>query len=103
MDRIVKLKEYLQVNPKDSFLQHALALEYIKLGNDVDAQTLFESVLKDNPGYVGSYYHLAKLLERNGDLAAAVGVCENGMQEARKAGEQHAYNELRSLLDEMTL
>ncbi len=34
MDRVVKIKEMLAENPKDSFLCHALALEYIKLGND---------------------------------------------------------------------
>jgi len=34
MDRIEKLKEYLQVSPADCFLLHALALEYIKLNND---------------------------------------------------------------------
>lgn len=102
MERINKLKEYLQANPKDSFLQHALALEYIKLGDDAKAKELFESVLENNPGYVGSYYHLAKLLERAGETNAAITICETGMQEAKNAGEQLAYNELRSLHEDMT-
>ena len=76
MERIEKLKEFLQANPTDSFLQHALALEYIKKGNDEDARRLFEEILNREPGYVGSYYHLAKLLERmeqtNEAIAAAV-------------------------------
>ena len=42
MDRIAKLKELLETNPRDSFLQHALALEYIKLGDDDTAKKLFE-------------------------------------------------------------
>ena len=33
MERIRKIKEMLAGNPMDSFLCHALALEYIKLGN----------------------------------------------------------------------
>lgn len=102
MERIDKLKEFLQANPKDSFLQHALALEYIKLGDDVKAKELFESVLQREPGYVGSYYHLAKLLERAGDTDAAILICEKGMQQAKEAGEQLAYNELRSLYEDMT-
>ena len=65
MDRIEKLKEFLQANPADSFLQHALALEYIKLGDDEAARKLFEELLNREPGYIGSYYHLGKLLERN--------------------------------------
>ena len=34
MDRIQKLKEYMKTAETDSFLQHALALEYIKVGKD---------------------------------------------------------------------
>ena len=45
MDRIKKLNEFLKDNPTDSFVQHALALEYIKLGNDADAKKLFETIL----------------------------------------------------------
>jgi hypothetical protein len=32
MDRIGKLKTFLMSSPGDSFLQHALALEYVKMG-----------------------------------------------------------------------
>ncbi|MGB5027877.1 MAG: tetratricopeptide repeat protein, partial [Chitinophagaceae bacterium] len=72
MDRIEKLKEFLKASPTDSFLQHALALEYIKLGNDEEARRLFEELLNREPGYVGSYYHLAKLLERNDHTDEAI-------------------------------
>ncbi|HUR66777.1 MAG TPA: hypothetical protein VMZ03_10570, partial [Chitinophagaceae bacterium] len=65
MNKIPRLMELLQQNPTDSFLQHALALENIKIGNDEEARALFESILQREPGYIGSYYHLAKLLERN--------------------------------------
>ena len=71
MDRIDKLKEFLKADPTDSFVQHALALEYIKLGDDGEARRLFETILEREPGYVGSYYHLAKLLERNRDKEEA--------------------------------
>ena len=102
MERIEKLKKFLKESPSDSFLQHALALEYIKLGDDTKARELFESVLQNDPGYVGSYYHLAKLLERAGETDAAVRICGKGMQEAKNAGEQLAWNELRSLYEDMT-
>ena len=57
MDRIARIQAFLEQNPKDSFLRHALALEYIKLGQLNDAKTLFLAVLSDNPDYVGFYYH----------------------------------------------
>ena len=87
MERIEKLKEFLQANPTDSFLQHALALEYIKIGNDEDARRLFEEILNREPGYVGSYYHLAKLLERMEQTDEAIAMYEKGMQESKKAGD----------------
>jgi tetratricopeptide (TPR) repeat protein len=87
MDRIEKLKEFLKTNPQDSFLQHALALEYIKLDNDAEAKILFEEILDREPAYIGTYYHLAKLLERNDETDAAIKVYEKGMEEAKKAEE----------------
>ena len=71
--RIKQLKTFLQETPNDSFLQHALALEYIKINDDDAAENLFKNVLLNDPSYIGSYYHLAKLLERKeGRLGAVV-------------------------------
>lgn len=102
MDRIEKLQQFLENNPADSFVQHALALEYVKLGNDAEARRLFTELLARDPAYTGSYYHLARLLERNNDTEAAIGVYEKGMEEARKAGDIHAYGELRAAYEELT-
>ncbi|MES2430933.1 MAG: hypothetical protein V4556_08345 [Bacteroidota bacterium] len=101
MDRISKLKEYLAENGGDSFLQHALALEYIKVGDDEEARKLFNEILLREPTYVGSYYHLAKLLERVGDTPKAILIYERGMQEAKKAGDTHSYNELQGAYEDL--
>ena len=88
-------------SPGDSFLNHALALEYIKTGEDDLARELFEGILEREPDYVGSYYHLAKLLERNEQTELAIQWYEKGMEAAKKANDQHAYNELRSAYEEL--
>jgi Tfp pilus assembly protein PilF len=100
-ERINKLKEFLQASPDDSFLNHALALEYIKLGNDAEAKLLFEKILANQPDYVGSYYHLAKLQERMNDNDAAMKTYEAGMASAKKNGDNHAYNELQAAYEEL--
>ncbi|WP_207493286.1 tetratricopeptide repeat protein [Aridibaculum aurantiacum] len=102
MDRIEKLTEYLQASPNDNFLQHALALEYIKIGDDTQARQLFEEILQRDPAYVGSYYHLAKLLERIGETERAIEWYEKGMAAAKAAGDQHAYNELQMAYEDLT-
>lgn len=102
MDRIEKIKEFLKDNPADSFLKHALALEYVKAGNDAEAEKLFGEILQAHQDYVGSYYHLGKLLERNGNELQAAEVYAKGMQVAQAAGDQHALNELRAAWEDLT-
>ena len=100
MERIEKLKSFLQQNPEDSFVQHALALEYVKLGDDAEVRKLFENLLARDENYIGSYYHLGKLLERTGETEKAIACYEKGMQVAKKVGDNHAYNELQAAHDE---
>ena len=100
MDRIEKLKEYMKTADKDSFLQHALALEYIKVGKDEEARILFDEILKREPTYIGSYYHLGKLLERMGDSSKALHIYKKGMEMSKAAGDQHSYNELQAAYED---
>jgi Tfp pilus assembly protein PilF len=100
-ERIEKIKEFLVLTPDDSFLKHALALEYIKIGEDQKARALFEDLLERDPGYIGSYYHLGKLLERVSETGLAVGWYEKGMTIAKANGDQHAFNELYAAREEL--
>jgi Tfp pilus assembly protein PilF len=101
MDRIAKLHEYLNASPNDSFLQHALALEYIKIGNQSEARKLFENILQNDPEYIGTYYHLAKLLEASGEKDLAIEWYEKGMAAAKNAGDRHTYNELQAAYEDL--
>lgn len=101
MNRINILQEYLKSTPADSFLRHALALEYIKIGDDSEAKKLFESILEEDSAYVGSYYHLAKLLERMEENELAIKWYEKGMAAAKEAGDQHSYNELQAAYEDL--
>lgn len=101
MDRISKLKEYLQASPNDNFLMHALALEFIKMGDDAEARKLFEYILQRDARYVGSYYHLAKLLERTNEKDLAIEWCQKGMVASKEAGDNHSYNELQAAYEDL--
>ena len=102
MSRIEKILEFLKSSPQgDSFLEHALALEYIKIGEEAKAEILFKGILEREPGYTGTYYHLGKLLERKGSITEALEWYEKGMDACKKAGDQHALNELRGAYDEL--
>jgi Tfp pilus assembly protein PilF len=100
MEKIEKLKSFLITSPGDSFLKHALALEYIKLGDEASARQLFLEILQLDPSYIGSYYHLARLLERTGETENAKSWYEKGMIAAKQAGDSHAYNELQAAYED---
>jgi Tfp pilus assembly protein PilF len=102
MDRIAQLNALLEKSPDDSFVQHALALEYIKRNDDATAKTLFEKLLRTNEDYIGSYYHLAKLLERTGEREQATAVYEKGLAKSKALGDNHTYNELLAAYEDFT-
>ena len=101
MERINKLLDFLKQSPKDNFLRHALALEYIKLGDDAKAKKIFVEILAESPNYVCSYYHLAKLFERVGETELAINYYEKGMAEAKIAKDNHSYNELQAAYEDL--
>ena len=101
MERIKQLKEFLLADPHDAFVKHALALEYSKLGDDATARRYWEEILERDPAYVGSYYHLAQLLQRTGEPALAIQWYEKGMAAAKAAGERRTYNELLTAYEDL--
>jgi tetratricopeptide (TPR) repeat protein len=101
MERIDKLREFLKESPDDGFLNHALALEYVKLGQIDMAREAFERLLSNDPDYVGSYYHLAKLLESTGQVETALKWYEKGIETARRVGDRHALGELQAAYDDL--
>jgi Tfp pilus assembly protein PilF len=101
MEKIEKLKTFLHDSPEDPFLKHALALEYIKIGNDLLARRCFLEILDREPSYIGTYYHLGRLLERAGENDNARSWYEKGMIVAKNAGDLHAYNELQAAYEDI--
>ncbi len=102
MEKIDRLLSFLEENPNDSFVQHALALEYMKVDDLIAAHQVLRDLLNANPDYVGSYYHLGKLYERMGERQEAIDVYEFGMAKAKEHGDNHAFNELKSAWEELS-
>ncbi len=100
-DRIERLRTFLKETPNDCFLNHALALEYVKLGDEAAARELFEQNLATDAGYIATYYHLGKLLERTGEQQSAIPIYEKGMEAAKAAKDMHTYNELQGAYEDL--
>ena len=93
-DRLLQLLEMLEESPGDAFLLFATAKEYEVLGDPEQALEYYQLLLDTDPAYVGLYYHLGKLLEKQGQANAALEIYQKGMEVATAQHDRHAYNEL---------
>lgn len=100
--RLDKLFQYLETNPADSFARFCIAQEYKKQGEEEEALAQFRQLKEQDPEYIGTYYHLGKLYEQRGDDDQAVLIYREGMEIARKKGDQHSLNELQQALQLLT-
>lgn len=94
MPKLDQIQILLQTNPKDNFLRFALAKEYEKIKKYQAAREVYEEIVGDSPDYIGTYYHLGKILEKLDEPAAAFKTYTDGMAKAKELGENHARNEL---------
>lgn len=101
MNRIEQLQAFLKDSPDDAFLNYALATEHVSAGDDAQAEEIFKNLLTTHPGYIATYYHLGKLLERKGQKEAAMDIYRAGIEKAKQTGERHSLSELQSALLEL--
>jgi tetratricopeptide (TPR) repeat protein len=97
-DRLEALLQFLEDDPRDAFTRFALAREYQKRGDFGRALEFFEGLVRDNPDYVGTYYHLGKLYEQEGREEEAKERYRQGIAAARRLRDVHAESELRDAL-----
>ncbi|MEX0648078.1 MAG: hypothetical protein WEA56_07270 [Balneolaceae bacterium] len=96
---IKQLAKHLKENPDDSFTKFALALELLKQNEVTKSRVLFESILKNDPDYLGVYYHLGKLYEHTGYPDHAKELYSAGINVASKQDNQRTKRELQEALD----
>jgi tetratricopeptide (TPR) repeat protein len=94
MSRLQQLFQFLENSPEEPFLLFAIAKEYEGLGEVAKAFTYYEQLTRDAPYYVGTYYHLGKLYEKEQLFEKALKTYQQGMNVAQRAGDRHAYSEL---------
>ena len=99
--RIEQIKAFLKDSPEDSFLNYALAIEYIGMQDFNEARSLFEKILVNAPDYKATYYHYGKLLLKDGHKEKAMEIFTTGIKYAEQKKELHTAAELRSALNEI--
>jgi thioredoxin-like negative regulator of GroEL len=93
------LEEFVAADPDDSFSRYALALELEKEGREADAVVQFREVIARDSGYVATYYHLGKVLARQGHVDEARDVYRDGILAATAANDQRTRTEIQEALE----
>ncbi|NJM93401.1 MAG: tetratricopeptide repeat protein [Cytophagales bacterium] len=87
--------ELLQEDPDDPFVNYCLAQEYT-VGDEHQAQRYYETLLREHPGYLPTYYHAAHFFMKLGEEARVKALFEEGIRQAQAQNDWHALAELRS-------
>lgn len=93
--RLAKLLEFLANDPNDPFVLYALATEYNTSNDTEKAFDYYLKLVAEHPDYVGTYYHLGKLYEKNQQTEKAIAIYQEGMTRARNKRDMHAFSELQ--------
>jgi len=102
MDRIAALNEILAQNPADAFARYGLAMECATQGDSAAAIENFEALLAENPNYVAGYFQYGQLLARLSRTDDARRTLGQGIEAARRAGDQHAGSEMEAALAQLS-
>ncbi len=95
IDRIKKLKEFVEQEPNDPFNIYALALEYLN-SDSKTALTYFDQLLTEHPNYLPTYYHSAETYWTNNEREKAETIYQNGIKLAKKIGDNNTLRELQN-------
>jgi|SRR4029077_18772184 tetratricopeptide (TPR) repeat protein len=99
--RRVMLEEFLTAHPKDAFARYGLAMECATQGDADAAVEQFEKLLAENPNYVAGYFQYGQLLARLSRTAEAKRTLTDGIEAARRSGDQHAGSEMEAALAQL--
>src|SRR5689334_6789861 len=95
--RMELIEAMLADDPADPFLRYGLALEYAGQGDDETAVRLLRELTAATP-YVPAYLMAGQALVRLGQEPEAAAMLRQGIEAARRGGDQHALGEMQGLL-----
>ncbi len=99
--RLEQFKEFVEMDPDDTFSRYALAMEYMSVPDYGEAVRNFEEVIRLDPTYSAAYFQAAIALRNDQRTDQAKRFLQTGIEVAEKKGDWHARDEMRAALDEL--
>lgn len=99
--RLAHIRLLLETDPNDPFLHYAIGIEHFNAEDYPLAKQAFKELITSFPDYLPTYYQYALTLVHLQEINDAIGVIEQGIPVAQKAGDKKTANELAMLLDDL--
>ena len=96
-DRLEQLKKLHAADPNDPFLTYGIALELAKVDALEEALTWLDQTLARDANYCYAYYQKAKMLSEMGEDKQAQTAISQGLEAAKRVGDDKAHSELMEL------
>lgn len=90
--------DMLLKEPRDLFLNYALALEHVATENYTEAEEQFLKTLSIGADYLPCYYQLGQLYEKLANTEKALTYYKQGVELANKQGNKKALGELNEAI-----
>ena len=98
MSRREKIEAMLADDPSDTFLRYSLAMELRSEGDHEASIARLRELTQDSPPYVPAFFMAAQQLADLDRVDQARESLRDGIDEARRQGDQHAAAEMSELL-----
>ncbi len=98
-DRLEQLTKLHDADPTDPFTAYGIALEHAKAARHQDALHWLDQTLELDAQYCYAYYQKARIQSETGKHDDARQTLQVGMTTAQQAGDDHAREEMATLLE----
>lgn len=99
MSRREQIEAMLEDEPDDQFLRYSLASELNKEGEHERGLALLQGLISDETPLVAAFLMAGRQLVELERIDEARAVLRNGVEEARRQGDNHVADEMSDFLD----
>jgi tetratricopeptide (TPR) repeat protein len=99
--RLEQFKEFVEMDPLDTFSRYALGMEYMGISNFQQAVKQFDEVIRIAPDESPSYFQAAIGLIHLDRKDLAKDYLIRGIAVAEKMNDRHARDEMQAALDQL--
>src|SRR5437764_2651230 len=100
--RLEQFKEFVEMDPADTFSRYALAMEYMGESQFDRAVEHFTEVIRLDPAYSAAYFQAALASQKLDKLEEARDLLRRGIEVADTKHDWHARDEMKAALEEIS-